>query len=63
MPNDENFYAIRIQKLPAMTILIFFRAKNDSEFNYIMKMENVILMRRYLCIYNTPSLEPNYCVK
>lgn len=46
MPNNENFYAILTQKLLSTTILIFSRARNDYEFNYIIKRQNVILMRR-----------------
>lgn len=37
-----------------------FRSK---EWLWIIEMQNVILVRRYLCIYNTSFLEQNYSVK
>lgn len=56
MPNDENFYATLTKKLLSTTICIFSRARSDYEFNYVIKTKNVIFMRRYLCLYNTPFL-------
>lgn len=63
MPNNESFYAILIQKLPSTIIFIFSKARNHYEVNYIIEMQNVMLMRRYLCLYNTHFLGQNYSVK
>lgn len=63
MPNDENVYATLTQKLIPTTILIISRARHHYEFKLFIKIQNVILMRRYLCIYNAPFLEQNYSVR